>query len=186
MVAATELEEPRPEPLGDRPSTQPGHRTGATTGGTGRTLGFERPSVDGEPQPIVLGERDLPRLLAMALASRFTGELELAAGDVVRRIALDEGRPVFAWSNADADRLGQLLLREGKITRTQLGRALEHVAAAAAAPARCWWISATSSGASWRRRCGATSRRSCTAASAGAPAPAGGARATAPRPSASA
>ena len=40
-----------------------------------------------------------------------------------KTVFLDDGRPVFAVSSTQHDRMGELLLREGKITRAQLDRA---------------------------------------------------------------
>jgi len=51
-------------------------------------------------------------------------------GDVEKHIHFERGRPVFAASNQDHDRMGQLLVREGKITREQLDQCHDRVAAA--------------------------------------------------------
>lgn len=84
--------------------------------------------VDGEPQQIVLGERDAATLTARAIATSLTGVLELTSGTAMRRAVFEQGRLVYASSSVVADRLGQLLVREGKITTAQLRQALDVVA----------------------------------------------------------
>jgi len=74
---------------------------------------------------VVRGHSDAAGLIARLSAQGFTGRLVLRQGaiDVTDRIEktvhFDAGRPVFASSSIEADRMGQLLVREGKITSEQ-------------------------------------------------------------------
>ena len=70
------------------------------------------------------GTHDAPMVIARMFAQGFTGQLEFRAGDQIKSIAFERGRPVFAASNVLHDRLGQLLLREGKLSATQLAHGL--------------------------------------------------------------
>jgi CheY-like chemotaxis protein len=78
---------------------------------------------------IVRGVTDAAMLLAKLFAQRATGRAVFRAGpDVEKIVYFDQGRPVFAASNAPADRMGELLVREGKITAAQYERCQTHVA----------------------------------------------------------
>lgn len=54
-----------------------------------------------------------------------TGVLHIRHGEVEKRVFLRRGDMVFATSNLPDDRLGEMLLREGKITRETFDRASE-------------------------------------------------------------
>lgn|GEM_PF-3581064 len=70
-----------------------------------------------------LEDDDICQLLCRLTSAGWTGRLELSRGrDVEKSIYFDAGVPVFATSNAPQDRLGDLLFREGKLTREQHGR----------------------------------------------------------------
>jgi hypothetical protein len=71
---------------------------------------------------------DTAALLARLHEEGFTGKLVFARDDVQKLVFLDVGRPVFANSNLPHDRMGDLLYREGKITREQFARSREIVA----------------------------------------------------------
>jgi hypothetical protein len=58
-------------------------------------------------------------LFARLHRERFSGHAIFRRGDAEKRVAMEDGRAVFATSNQDHDRMGALLLREGKITRAQ-------------------------------------------------------------------
>ena len=58
---------------------------------------------------------NLPHLLAAFYQAKETGELGLQKGQVKKIIYFEGGMPVFALSNLVADRLGQFLVRAGKI-----------------------------------------------------------------------
>ncbi len=72
-----------------------------------------------------LSERSFAGLLAELHHSRQTGELRVRRDDVVKVIAVHEGRPVFAASNVLAERLARFVLRSGRLTRDQLARVNE-------------------------------------------------------------
>jgi DNA-binding response OmpR family regulator len=68
---------------------------------------------------------NLPQLLAAFYAAKETGELGLARGQVKKVVYFERGMPVFAVSNLVADRLGQFLVRAGKIEEKTLKQAAE-------------------------------------------------------------
>jgi two-component system, OmpR family, response regulator len=68
---------------------------------------------------------NLPHLLAAFYAAQETGELGLARGQVRKVVYFEGGMPVFAVSNLVADRLGQFLVRAGKIDENTLKQAAE-------------------------------------------------------------
>jgi hypothetical protein len=61
----------------------------------------------------------LPDLLRELQAASSTGILTLSTDGVRKTLYLKGGRVVFAMSNVPTDRLGEVLLREGRITREQ-------------------------------------------------------------------
>src|SRR5512134_4205158 len=63
-----------------------------------------------------LSELSLPDILQYLRATQATGILTLVSGGARKAIYLRDGRVVFASSNLPNDRLGELLIREGKIT----------------------------------------------------------------------
>lgn len=63
-----------------------------------------------------LGELPLPELLQHLRARKSRGVLSLTAGGARKALYVRGGQVVFATSNLPNDRLGELLLREGKIT----------------------------------------------------------------------
>jgi Domain of unknown function (DUF4388) len=63
-----------------------------------------------------LADVSVPDLLQQLRASGATGILTLVAGGARKALYLKDGRVVFASSNLPNDRLGEILLREGKIT----------------------------------------------------------------------
>jgi hypothetical protein len=80
------------------------------------------PATDktGESGALARGSSDAAALIARLASAQFTGRLVLRRGPVEKTLFFDGGRPVFASSNEDGDRLGLLLVREGKITALQL------------------------------------------------------------------
>lgn len=66
-----------------------------------------------------LAERDVPDLIQALHERRFTGVLTLTHMGVGRRVIVQEGRLVFATSSDPDDRMGELLLRQGRITLRQ-------------------------------------------------------------------
>ena len=71
---------------------------------------------------------NLPQLLAAFYIAKETGELSLQKGQVKKLIYFEGGMPVFALSNLVADRLGQFLVRAGKIDEETLKQAAEEAA----------------------------------------------------------
>jgi len=70
-----------------------------------------------------LASRDFPSLVQALYACRWTGTLTLTQGGVGKSVLLEDGRLVFASSTSADDRLGELLLRRGRITLRQLTNA---------------------------------------------------------------
>ena len=68
---------------------------------------------------------NLPHLLAAFYNAKDTGELGLMKGQVKKIIFFEGGFPVFALSNLVADRLGQFLVRAGKIDEQTMRQAAE-------------------------------------------------------------
>jgi two-component system, OmpR family, response regulator len=68
---------------------------------------------------------NLPHLLAAFYNAKETGELGLMKGQVKKIIFFESGFPVFALSNLVADRLGQFLVRAGKIDEQTLREAAD-------------------------------------------------------------
>lgn len=85
---------------------------------------------------IVRGVSDAPSLLARMFSTQSTGRVSFkrpVAGaepprDVEKIVFFDQGRPVFASSSETRDRMGELLVREGKITASQYERCQTMVA----------------------------------------------------------
>ena len=63
-----------------------------------------------------LAQLPLPEILQWLRASSSTGVLTLVAGGARKALYVKQGRVVFASSNLPNDRLGEILIREGKIT----------------------------------------------------------------------
>jgi hypothetical protein len=63
-----------------------------------------------------LSQLPLPDLLQHLRLSKGTGILSVVAGGARKALYVKEGRVVFASSNLPNDRLGEILIREGKIT----------------------------------------------------------------------
>jgi hypothetical protein len=63
-----------------------------------------------------ISELPVPDVLQHLRQSQATGILTLVAGGARKALYLKDGRVVFASSNLPNDRLGEILLREGKIT----------------------------------------------------------------------
>jgi DNA-binding NarL/FixJ family response regulator len=76
------------------------------------------PSLPGD-----LADEDVASLFARLAREQLTGRVVFRSGDAQKTVCFDEGRPVFASSSLARDRMGELLVREGKITRDQVGRA---------------------------------------------------------------
>jgi len=75
-----------------------------------------------------LAQRDFPSLVQAFYEERRTGVLTLTHAGVGRSVTIQEGRLVFASSSSPDDRMGPLLLRQGRITLRQLTNASDVVA----------------------------------------------------------
>jgi len=63
-----------------------------------------------------LAQLPLPEILQHLRTSRATGVLSLVSGGARKALYVKEGRVVFGSSNLPNDRLGEILIRNGKIT----------------------------------------------------------------------
>jgi DNA-binding NarL/FixJ family response regulator len=93
----------------------------------GEDTGRRRPITSEPPSRGDLTDVDVASLLGRLLQSRFTGRVLFRRGPAEKTIHFEDGRPVFAISNLPHDRMGDLLYREGKITREQQQRARDLV-----------------------------------------------------------
>ncbi len=75
-----------------------------------------------EAGELVRGTSDAAMLLARMFAQNATGRVVFRRDDAEKIVFFDQGRPVFASSNEPLDRMGELLVREGKITASQYER----------------------------------------------------------------
>lgn len=66
-------------------------------------------------------------LLSRAFNDNVTGALRFVSGGAERTIYLSGGRPIVATSNLPEERIGQILIRKGKITKGELDGALIQV-----------------------------------------------------------
>jgi len=97
-----------------------------TTPGSWDTHVRERGLPDGGE--LVRGVSDAAMLLAKMFAQNATGRIAFRRDDVEKVVFFDQGRPVFAKSTSARDRMGELLVREGKITAAQYERCQTMVA----------------------------------------------------------
>jgi len=65
----------------------------------------------------------LPGVIRTLHRERESGILEISRGSVSKRIFFGEGEMVFAQSSMSSDRLGEFLVRQGRMTRSQLADA---------------------------------------------------------------
>jgi Domain of unknown function (DUF4388) len=70
-----------------------------------------------------LAEHDFPRLVQALQERRWTGVLTLTHGGVGKSVVVQDGRMVFASSSSRDERLGELMLRRGRISLRQLADA---------------------------------------------------------------
>src|SRR5512145_2327044 len=66
-----------------------------------------------------LAERDFAELIHDLHRQRWTGVLTLTHMGIGKSVTVQEGRLVFASSSSPDDRLGELLLRRGRLTLRQ-------------------------------------------------------------------
>lgn len=68
---------------------------------------------------------NFPRILIDLHRNRGTGTLTIDTGDVTKQVYIDKGKVVFASSTDEDDRLGEMLIKLGKITMEQYERSVE-------------------------------------------------------------
>jgi len=66
-----------------------------------------------------LAERDFPNLVQSLHERRWTGSMTLSNGGIGKSVSVQDGRLVFASSTSRDDRLGELLLRRGRLSLRQ-------------------------------------------------------------------
>ena len=112
---------PTPEPLATIPALRPLATVplATTPSSPGAPAGLAR-EIGLLPEQGTLSEIDVPTLLHRIHRDGFRGRLRLFRGSVEKSAFFEEGLPVFATSTLPHDRMGDLLFREGKITRVQL------------------------------------------------------------------
>jgi hypothetical protein len=99
-------------------------RSAAAASGSGSGLATADVPSRGE---LDRADTDMAGLLARLFSGRFTGRVVLRRPPAEKIVFIEQGRPVFATSNLPHDRMGDLLYREGKITRAQYSRSRELV-----------------------------------------------------------
>lgn len=72
-----------------------------------------------------LGDYSLPKILVQINRKRATGTLSVSTPNVTKKIYLVKGDAIFASSSYDDDRLGEMLLKAGKITVEQYDTSVE-------------------------------------------------------------
>lgn len=72
-------------------------------------------------------EASLPEILQELNARRATGTLTVKAGAVEKSVHLQGGQIVFATSTDEQDRLGEVLIRAGRLRREDLESALDRL-----------------------------------------------------------
>ncbi|HEY5649088.1 MAG TPA: DUF4388 domain-containing protein [Nitrospiria bacterium] len=77
-----------------------------------------------DPRTGRLQENSLPDLLQDLYSSRASGILALIRQGEKKSLFLNQGKIVYAMSNLGEDRLGNILVREGKLTQEQVEQAL--------------------------------------------------------------
>ena len=78
-----------------------------------------------------LRDTSLPDLLEAFRQKKATGTLVLERGAIAKSVFIRDGQIVFATSTETADRLGETLVRMGKLSRAELDRALNLAAKSA-------------------------------------------------------
>lgn len=68
---------------------------------------------------------NFPKILIDLHKNRKTGTLTVDTGEVVKKVFLDKGKAVFASSSDEDDRLGETLIKLGKITIDQYEKSVE-------------------------------------------------------------
>ena len=72
-----------------------------------------------------LAQQDVAWLLGRCYAERLTGWLTFKRDDVEKAIVFERGAPILAGSNLPADRMGDMLVRQGRLTPEQRTKSVE-------------------------------------------------------------
>src|SRR5512139_733633 len=72
-----------------------------------------------------LRDYSLPRILIELNRSRETGTLSITTSHFTKKIYIREGNVIFASSTFEDDRLGEMLIKAGKITMGQYDKSVE-------------------------------------------------------------
>lgn len=112
-----------PPPPGNREATGPEEEIPPLPPEAIQDLPPDRPQIQrGEVRD------NLAQLFAAFYTAKETGELGLQRGQVKKIVYFEQGMPVFALSNLVSDRLGQFLVRAGKIDELSLKKAAAEAA----------------------------------------------------------
>jgi hypothetical protein len=82
----------------------------------------------GAPAPVESGkiaDNDVAAQFGRLYLQRLTGRLVLRRADVERIIYFDRGAPILGMSSDPQDRMGEMLVRQGRLTQAQLNQASE-------------------------------------------------------------
>ena len=97
------------------------------------------PKIDAAPAPVEPAQEKIATsvaptapiepawLLCRAYADTVTGALRFVSGGIERTVYFAQGRPIVVTSNVPEERIGQILIRKGKITPRELDTALNQV-----------------------------------------------------------
>jgi hypothetical protein len=101
-----------------------GHKADTAAGrsfeGAGRAAGVPAPAETGD-----LAHQDIAMLLARIFVERLTGWLTLRREGVEKAVVFERGAPILAGSNLPADRMGDMLVRQGRLSPEQQTRSVE-------------------------------------------------------------
>lgn len=101
-------------------------------------IGGAKP-VGGAPQPVAPAPQavavaktpavpiDPAYLICRAFSDNVTGALRFVSGGAERIVHFNQGRPIVVTSNLPEERIGQILIRKGKIAPSELDKALKLV-----------------------------------------------------------
>lgn len=99
--------------------------------GAGEPAGAATSSSDRDAVASAADEMDLdpPALFGRMYLSRLSGRLTLRHGKIKKHVVFERGHPVLAGSNETEDRLGEMLVRQGRLTAAQAGSLGDEAAA---------------------------------------------------------
>ncbi|MBM4129017.1 MAG: DUF4388 domain-containing protein, partial [Nitrospira sp.] len=74
-----------------------------------------------------LRDFSLPRMLIFLNGNKKTGTVIVKTADFIKKMYLNQGEAIFSSSTDESDRLGEMLVRAGKITREEYDRSVEEI-----------------------------------------------------------